>query len=74
VNTCTILTTTANEVVHPIHDRMPVIVPRQACVGWLEAGTPAALAPYPAEDLEGWVVSKWVNSPRFDDAACLEPV
>ena len=56
VETCTILTTTANDTVAPVHGRMPVILPREAHGPWL-AGDDAALAPYPAGAMTGRPVS-----------------
>jgi putative SOS response-associated peptidase YedK len=55
--TCCILTTDANEMVRPIHDRMQVILPPADFAAWLApASSPADLAallrPYPADDLE----------------------
>ena len=46
VETCTILTTAANDTVTPVHGRMPVILPDNAWDPWL-AGEEVALAPYP---------------------------
>ncbi len=57
LDTCTIITTRANEVVAPVHDRMPVIVPKAARELWLnpQLQEPAFLAgvlkPYPAEEM-----------------------
>lgn len=57
VETCTIITTQANSVVEPIHDRMPVIVPKESQAFWLEAQNNDVsklqdiLKPYPAEEL-----------------------
>jgi putative SOS response-associated peptidase YedK len=57
LETCAILTTGANDLVLPIHNRMPVIVPADAHARWLDpdAQDPAAvadlLAPYP---VGGW--------------------
>ena len=58
VDTCTIITTEANEVVRPIHARMPVIIPKEQEKIWLKndmADMPSLLAvlkPYPAEQME----------------------
>ena len=57
LDTCTIITTSANEVVSRVHDRMPVIVPKSSQELWLnpELQDPALLAgvlkPYPAEEM-----------------------
>jgi len=79
LHTCTILTTAANEVVRPIHDRMPVIIPPDGYRLWLDPRSePDALAellkPYPAEPMEAYPVSTAVNSPRNDDPRLIEPV
>ena len=49
LETCTLLTTDANELVRPIHDRMPAILPPAAYQAWLDAAVenPSKLAPYP---------------------------
>ncbi len=74
-----ILTTEPNDVVAPLHDRMPVILADhdQAC--WLaaDAPDPATLsrlfAPFPAALMTAYPVSTAVNDVRNDDATCLEP-
>ena len=73
VETCTILTTAANETVAPVHGRMPVILPTDAYGPWL-AGEDVALAPYPADDMTAWPVSPLVNRPANDDPRCVEPL
>lgn len=77
--TCTILTTAANELVQPVHDRMPVILPKDAVDLWLDRDVPgegvaSLLAPYPAEEMEAYEVSTRVNSVRNDDPECIQPV
>jgi putative SOS response-associated peptidase YedK len=72
LHSCTIITTTPNAVMGPIHDRMPVILPREAEGMWLAPGRvqtsvlKAMLVPYPAADMEAYQVSALVNSPRND--------
>ena len=73
VETCTILTTAANETVAPVHGRMPVILPPDAYGPWL-AGEDVALAPYPADDMTAHPVSTLVNRPANDDPRCVEPI
>ena len=70
VHSCTIITTTPNELTAPIHDRMPVILPREAEALWLDrdADTDALkelLVPY-AGGMEAYEVSTLVNSPKND--------
>ena len=78
--TCTILTTNANTTVAPIHNRMPVILHSDEFRLWLDrevhdAEKLAALfAPYPADRLEAYKVSAWVNSPAHDGPECIVPV
>ena len=73
----TILTTRANATLAPHHDRMPVIVPLTDLDRWLgHAPAPALtdlLAPAPDDLLSTTPVSTRVNSPRFDDPACVAP-
>jgi putative SOS response-associated peptidase YedK len=79
LRSCTILTTSCNPFMAPIHDRMPVILPRDARARWLDpASSPAdlrdLLVPYSETDLHAYEVSTLVNSPANDVAECLEPV
>jgi putative SOS response-associated peptidase YedK len=78
LETFTIITTTANELVVPIHDRMPVILDPADYDAWLESpdtAIPMALIqPYPARRMSAYPVSTRVNSPRNDDAAVIERV
>lgn len=78
LETCTILTTEANALVSPLHERMPVILNRADFETWLAPGSkPDALQalcrPILSEALEALPVGSRVNSVRNDDAACLEP-
>ena len=77
VVSCTILTTEPSDMVRPIHDRMPVILPAEARDAWLDPGAePQALKdllqPYPG--LERRRVSTRVNRPENDDPSLLDPV
>jgi putative SOS response-associated peptidase YedK len=77
--TCALLTTDANELVRPVHDRMPVIVPERDYDFWIDRKVqePAELAPvlrpYPAEEMRAFAVGPTVNDPRNDGPACLAP-
>jgi len=79
VESCTIITTLPNEVVAPIHDRMPAILAPADLDRWLDPGArdPAAVAallrPYPAGDMTAYPVSLRVNSPGADDPSCVVP-
>ncbi len=77
IDSCTIIVTDANELLAPIHDRMPVILPEDAYLGWLNPATSLEtlqqmLRPYPARLLTAYPVSPRVNSPQFDDPTLLE--
>ncbi|HEX5736127.1 MAG TPA: SOS response-associated peptidase [Blastocatellia bacterium] len=78
ITTCTIITTEANEIMKPIHERMPVIIPKRDEDVWLDPATQdeslllKLLKPYPAEEMEAYPVSKRVNSPKNNTAACIE--
>lgn len=80
LQTCSLITTEPNDVVRPLHDRMPVILRDDAVDRWLDpAVTDAAtlqplLAPTPADLMVGVPVSPLVNSVRNDGPACLERV
>jgi putative SOS response-associated peptidase YedK len=78
VETCTILTSEANEQLRSLHDRMPLILDPAADATWLDPGADAPslhalLVPYPAEKMEAFPVNPWVNDPRHEGPRCLEP-
>ena len=79
VLSCTIITTTPNALLAPIHNRMPAILPPEAYARWLDAAEqkPGALSdllrPYPADQMIAYAVSRVVNSPANDVSACVEP-
>ncbi len=78
VLSCTIITTAANALIAPIHDRMPVILSRDDCEAWMRpaggaAPEPSLLQPCPAEWLRSYRVSTRVNSPRNNDPSLIEP-
>ncbi len=80
LKTYTIITTAANDVVGPIHDRMPVMLLPEAEAIWLDPDLhdPAKLLellqPYPPELMESYSVSTQVNKPQNDGPELLEPV
>ena len=80
VQTFTILTGPPNELVTPIHNRMPVILPREAWRVWLgeePAGLEALidlLRPWPAELMRAYPVGQRVGSVRNNDPALLDPL
>ncbi|MGA2068584.1 MAG: SOS response-associated peptidase [Thermoguttaceae bacterium] len=79
IESCTILTTAASDLVAPVHDRMPVILAPADYARWLD---PAAsrpepllglLGPYPSREMTAYPVSAAVNSPACDGPQCVEP-
>lgn len=79
VETCTILTTDANDVIKPLHDRMPVILPPGKYDAWLDAGLrdPETLAsllrPFDPKAMDAYPVSTLVNNPGNDGPECIRP-
>jgi putative SOS response-associated peptidase YedK len=80
VESCAILTTTANELMSDIHDRMPVIVPPNGYGRWLDPGftnlteLQSLLKPYPAGAMRRYRVSQRVNQVKNDDAECAAEI
>lgn len=80
LDTCSILTTSANGTMRPIHHRMPVILPEKDWKIWLDLTPENAdtltklLKPCANDILLAHPVSPRVNKPAFDSPACLEPV
>lgn len=79
LETFAVLTTEANDLVRPVHDRMPAVVAPEHFDLWLdprmrETGRLApVLRPFPAERMEARPVDAAVNDPRNDDARCFAP-
>jgi putative SOS response-associated peptidase YedK len=77
LDTCTIITTTPNDLVAGLHDRMPVILPPEIFTEWLTPDPLAPdrlkdlLAPHPATNMEAYPVSIHVNKPANDDPECV---
>jgi putative SOS response-associated peptidase YedK len=80
IESCTILTTDANEAVGAIHRRMPVILHPTDWAAWLDPDNQDTdalqrmLRAFPAEGMSAQAVSTAVNTPRNDSPACVEPV
>ena len=75
---CAIVTTEPNALVAEVHDRMPVIVPREAYSAWLDPDLPLAemqslLVPYPAEQMTAYAVSSVVNRSGVEDPRAVQP-
>jgi putative SOS response-associated peptidase YedK len=79
ISRCCLLTTSANSVLDPIHNGMPVIVRREDWEEWMASGELAdqsfqrITTPYLAEEMSALEVSPLVNSGRVDDPRCCEP-
>jgi len=77
--TSTIITTDANEILRPIHDRMPVIAPPDAYDLWLDPRVhnkdilDALLKPYPSEEMELYRVSRKMNSFKYNEPENIMP-
>ena len=80
VESLTIITTEPNELVQPIHNRMPVILSREDEEQWLDASrttfvkAKSLLKPYPDELMDAHDVSPIVNSAKHDGPECIQPV
>ena len=77
VESFTIITTDANDVVKPLHDRMPVILAPEHWQVWLSASAEEVawfLTPYQAEAMWAWPVDRRVSRAGEDDAGMIEPL
>lgn len=77
VRTVCIITSAANELMAPVHDRMPVIIDASDWPRWLDS-PPTAIAdlmrPYAGTDLQTWPVDRRVSRTAEDDASLIAPV
>jgi putative SOS response-associated peptidase YedK len=79
IRSCTIITTDANPLVGPIHNRMPVILHPEDYRLWLDPDFDEKeplmdlLKPYPSEEMEAYVVSRRVNTPSNNEPSVVEP-
>jgi putative SOS response-associated peptidase YedK len=77
VDSCTIVTTEANELMRPLHDRMPVILPEEQFADWLDPKNEnverleSLLRPYPPAEMIAFPISTLVNSPRNESPDCI---
>jgi putative SOS response-associated peptidase YedK len=80
VRSCTIVTTTANDVLRPLHDRMPVVLPEDAWSRWLDPtfndvrALQSMLVPAPDGEFEAWRVATLVNVADNNGPELLEPI
>ncbi|WP_105617120.1 SOS response-associated peptidase [Vallitalea okinawensis] len=80
ISSCTIITTEPNDMMQPIHNRMPVLLGREQEKIWLDPTVKdpeqlkGLLKPYPSEEMYNFAVSSLVNSPKNDSPKCIEAV
>jgi len=78
--TCAIITTDANELLRPVHDRMPVIIPKELEDIWLNPRMAdnelvmSILTPFSADLMECYEVSGVINRADFDKPEAIEPL
>jgi putative SOS response-associated peptidase YedK len=79
VETCAILTTEPNDLMAPIHDRMPLILPPEEYGRWLDPSVRATeslaplLRPFPSGPLEAYPVGRTVNNPQTEGPSLIRP-
>jgi putative SOS response-associated peptidase YedK len=80
VESCTICTTNAHDMMGQLHDRMPVILPRQTVDHWLDPSVnePDELKPmllqFPGDEMQSWSVGKAVGNVRNQGPELMEPI
>ena len=80
IESCTIMTTSANEMMAPLHERMPVIIPPEHYGFWLNPEVQDVpeleklLQPFPADEMTAYPVSTLVNRHKNDVPECVEPL
>jgi len=80
LRTCTIITTTPNSLMEPIHNRMPVILHPDDYAVWLAQDEQpsgllqALIRPFEPDDMTFYPVSTFVNRPGNDTPECIEPI
>jgi putative SOS response-associated peptidase YedK len=79
ITSCTIITTMPNELIEPIHNRMPAIIQPENREQWLNKDVQDTeklmdlLQPYKAEEMEAYEVGMQVNSPKYNRPECIKP-
>lgn len=80
IESCTLLTTKPNELVRPLHNRMPVILHPHNYALWLDPEVEQAdalrrlLDPFPSGEMEAYPVSRYVNAPQHEGPECIAPL
>ena len=79
LDSCSIIVMPANEVIKPIHERMPAIIAPAHYDLWLDTRVTekdeimGCLNSAPSSSLKFYPISPWVNSPEHDDERCIQP-
>ncbi|RYL95275.1 SOS response-associated peptidase [Sporolactobacillus sp. THM7-4] len=80
IYSCTIMTTEANEIMEPIHNRMPVILRKEDEQNWIDPSIhdpeflSRLLKPFSSSQMEAYEVSKDVNSPKNNDPHLIDKI
>jgi putative SOS response-associated peptidase YedK len=80
IQSCTIITTPANDLIAPIHDRMPAILPPELYDEWLGPNIKnyqpllKLLLPFPGNLMTAVPVSDRVNKATYEGQDCIEPI
>ena len=80
IESCTLLTTEPNDLLRPVHNRMPVILNPTDYELWLDPEVQQPdriqplLRPFPAHEMDAYPVSRFVNRPANDSPRCIEPL
>jgi putative SOS response-associated peptidase YedK len=80
IESCTILTTGPNDLVKPVHDRMPVILASRQYDAWLDTSREARdlllemLVPFPPDKMTSHPVGMHVNKAANDSPECIKPI
>jgi putative SOS response-associated peptidase YedK len=78
VKTFSIITTEPNQLMKPLHNRMPVIMKQENEGKWLQeidvSEAQKMLESYPVENLEAYPISTLVNSPRNNSEEIIKPL
>ena len=80
IESCTMIIIEANDLMRPIHDRMPVILPPEQWSAWLNTENTdiqmlkPLLKPYSSEEMEAWPISTAINNPKNNAKEYLTPL
>ncbi len=80
INSCSIITTSANDLMRKIHERMPVIISHENVLDWLDVSNQninflkSLLHPYNPDEMIAYKVSKSVNSSKYNAPDCIQEI